>query len=322
MYVQFRRKVIKCLWFQLWYFIDASFASMLSRIQSYLAQPYPFNADPRNYFKVVLVFTAFVGGFLAFFQPFGINNLPGHQPWLVSAGFAAVTFVSLLIFLGLTQLFPSYFQEDDWTLGRELFFSLLNFLLVGHANFLFIKFAWLREYEILDYMGMLLGTFAVGFFPYLFMLLTQHMTKLRRNVSQAEALNERIVADQEPKINSAEVKFTGDNESDELTLNLDKLLFVQSAGNYIEVVYNDGQHVNKSILRNSISNAESVLASFENVYRCHRKFLVNLERVSKVEGNSQGYRLQLDHDVEQVPVARTKNTEFRDKLQGIHTHIA
>ena len=295
---------------------------MVSRINSYFSQPYPFNSDPLNYLKVVLVFTAFVGLFLLFFQPFGLNNLPGYEPIWTSLGFAAVTFFSLLIFMLLTQLFPNYFQEDNWTLGKEIAFSLLNFLAVGHANYLFIRYAWVKEYDLLDYASMIIGTFAVGFFPYLFMLLTQHMRILRRNVGQAEALTKTITKDSSQSRRNTVITFTGENESDEFSLALDKLLYVQSSGNYIEVVYNDGHHINKSILRNSLSNAEKMLKDFDNIYRCHRTYLVNLERVEAVEGNSQGYRLKLDRDVDHVPVARTKNSEFRAKFGTIHPNEA
>ena len=199
---------------------------------------------------------------------------------------------------------------------------MLNFIFVGHANYLFISLAWVRDYNLLDYSSMIIGTFAVGFFPYLFMLLTQHMSKLKRNVAQADIINQSIANDVSQAPSSQEIHFLGENESDELVIPLSKLLFIQSSGNYIEVVYNDAHHVNKSILRNSLSSAEQLLSNYDNVYRCHRKFLVNLERVKEVQGNSQGYRLSLDRDVDEVPVARTKNAEFRDRMEVLHTNSA
>ena len=69
------------------------------------------------------------------------------------------------------------------------------------------------------------------------------------------------------------IDFKGENEGDYLEIGLDQLLFVQSSGNYIEVVYKVGGHVNKSILRNSLSNAEELLSDQPCTFRCYRNSL-------------------------------------------------
>ncbi|MDP4685521.1 MAG: LytTR family transcriptional regulator [Salibacteraceae bacterium] len=294
---------------------------MLKRIQSYLNQPYPFNSNPKSYLKVVFTFTFFIAFFLIMFKPFGMNLMPGNQAIWTALGFAGVTFFSMLGFLGLTLMFPNYFHDDNWTLGRDFSFSLINFIVIGHANYFYINSSVFGDEPLMDYSAMIIGTFAVGFFPYTFLLLTKHISKLRVNTQSANELNDGIHHDKDlhSTAQSATVEFSGENEGDKLVLALEKMLYVQSSGNYIEVVYNDGAHVNKSILRNSISNVEELLASYANVYRCHRKYLVNLDRIEEVLGNSQGYRLVMDKDVEDIPVARGKNVEFKAKMSTLHT---
>lgn len=293
---------------------------MLNRILSYLNQPYPFNSNPKSYLKIVFTFTFFIAFFLIMFKPFGLNLMPGNKAIWTALGFAGVTFFSMLGFLSLTLMFPNYFHDDNWTLGRDFSFSLLNFVVIGHANYFYINSPIFGDEPMMDYSAMIIGTFAVGFFPYTFLLLTKHIRKLRVNTQSANQLNEGIHHEKElhPTVKPTSVEFSGENEGDKLVLTLEKVLYVQSSGNYIEVVYNEGQHVNKSILRNSISSIEELLASYDNVYRCHRKYLVNLDRIEEVLGNSQGYRLVLDKDVEDIPVARSKNAEFKAKMNGLH----
>jgi DNA-binding LytR/AlgR family response regulator len=50
------------------------------------------------------------------------------------------------------------------------------------------------------------------------------------------------------------------------------------------------------------------------VMRCHRAFLVNLQTVTKVTGNLQGYQLQLGDTGREVPVSRGYAKEIRERL--------
>ncbi|HMT30713.1 MAG TPA: LytTR family transcriptional regulator DNA-binding domain-containing protein, partial [Bacteroidia bacterium] len=55
------------------------------------------------------------------------------------------------------------------------------------------------------------------------------------------------------------------------------------------------------------------------IIRTHRAYLVNLRKVKKVEGNSQGYRLVFENVDETVPVARRSSSLVKDLLSRIHS---
>lgn len=293
---------------------------MLSRIQSYLNQPHPFNSGPERYMRSVLVFTFFVGFFLVFFQPFGLSELPGNLPIFAGLGFAGVTFVSMLVFLGLVLVFPNYFDDDHWTLGRDVFFTLLNFVVIAHANYFFTKSSLFEDLRMLDYSDMMISTFAVGFFPYMFIKLIGNIRLLKENTERARSLTTEIHDAQSHHMESSiPVTFQGENQGDALTIALDDLLFVQSSGNYIEVIYRDQGKLEKTLLRCSISAAEELLSTFPSVFRTHRKYVVNLNNVKEILGNSQGYRLLIEDGLEDIPVARTKNADFKVVIGKINT---
>ena len=65
------------------------------------------------------------------------------------------------------------------------------------------------------------------------------------------------------------------------------------------------------LLRLTMKQAEATVASTPFIVRCHRAFLVNLQRVTKVEGNSQGYRLRLEGCAGEVPVSRGYAKEIK-----------
>lgn len=67
------------------------------------------------------------------------------------------------------------------------------------------------------------------------------------------------------------------------------------------------------MLRSSLSRLENQLEG-QNIVRCHRSFIVNLDKVEKVTGNAQGYKLHLETPELVVPVAR-KYSEIVEKLR-------
>ncbi|MGG6496574.1 UNVERIFIED_CONTAM: LytTR family transcriptional regulator, partial [Bacteroidetes bacterium 56_B9] len=50
--------------------------------------------------------------------------------------------------------------------------------------------------------------------------------------------------------------------------------------------------------------------------RCHRAFLVNIRMVVKVDGNSQGYKLNLEGCEEDVPVSRAYAKEVKALIEN------
>ncbi len=86
-----------------------------------------------------------------------------------------------------------------------------------------------------------------------------------------------------------------------------ELLFIRSAGNYLEVHHLEGGRVARKVVRGSLKMVEARLAEWPRLMRCHKSYVVNLDRLVKVGGNAQGYHLRLDHGEELVPVSRSLN---------------
>ena len=59
----------------------------------------------------------------------------------------------------------------------------------------------------------------------------------------------------------------------------------------------------KEIIRSSLTRLEGQI-QIKSIVRCHRSFIVNLDKVIKVSGNAQGFKLHLEGTDFMVPVAR------------------
>jgi DNA-binding LytR/AlgR family response regulator len=53
------------------------------------------------------------------------------------------------------------------------------------------------------------------------------------------------------------------------------------------------------------------------LFRCHRAYIVNLDRVTNIGGNAQGYRLSLSNNPEVVPVSRAKGVQLQQLIHRI-----
>jgi DNA-binding LytR/AlgR family response regulator len=100
---------------------------------------------------------------------------------------------------------------------------------------------------------------------------------------------------------------TAENGKDTLQLTRTGLLAIESSDNYCTVFYMKNGQLAKELIRSSLSRLEHQLGEGTPFARCHRSYVVNLDRVERVSGNAQGYKLHLLNGQVVVPVARKYN---------------
>ena len=97
-------------------------------------------------------------------------------------------------------------------------------------------------------------------------------------------------------------------------------LYAEAKGNYVKVGYRSDSDKEKKItwrlLRATMKQAEEAVSACPFIIRCHRAFLVNIRMVVKVDGNSQGYKLNLEGCEEDVPVSRAYAKEVKALIEN------
>jgi hypothetical protein len=292
-------------------------------------QPYPSTNPPLQELRKAALIGAFVGLFLLVFQPFGINLWDTPNKPLKILGFGAVTFgITAINFIIWPLLFPKLFAEQNWTIGREILFVITNVLLIAIANRLYL--AWLlgpSEESGLNWLNMILVTFLIGIFPVTGLVLLNYIRQLKKySRSAADLPVHNSNADQLPAVSTrvaeildlpdATVTLVADNEKDKLVLLIESLIFIESSDNYCTVVYLKNGQTAKPLLRSSLARLEKQIAQ-PHIVRCHRSFVVNLNRVERVTGNAQGYKLHLTGGQFQIPVARQYNETLVAELKTL-----
>lgn len=106
-----------------------------------------------------------------------------------------------------------------------------------------------------------------------------------------------------------------DKTKDKLELLKSELYYIEAKGNYSEIVYKNKGNFSKKLILISLKEIESQLEDIKDIKRCHKSFMVSIPRVSKVAGNSQGYRFVLEEEEFSVPVSRRFPKDLITKIQ-------
>jgi hypothetical protein len=280
-----------------------------------LNQPYPF-PERENLRALVhcLLEGFFIGVFLIVFQPFGIEQWQHPNKNLFLWGYGLMTALGgITLRLGLIRLFPNYYEEEKWTVGREILMILTILILISSYNYLYSNwvFGWRFSFE--NFLWMFSAVCIIGVFPTTVGVMLNYIYKLKKYSRSIEVHHHAPLAENRKTSENQSIKFIAENEKDTFEVETQALLFIESADNYSTIHYTKDGRVMKEMIRGSLSRMEGFIDS-PDIVRCHRSYIVNLEKVEKVSGNAQGYKLHLTQPELLVPVAR-KYSEIVEKLK-------
>lgn len=299
-------------------------------VLSFLNKAYPHIPSKRPAWLNNLFIGTFVALFLIIFQPFDLSlwETPNKIWKLIGFGvvsFTMPTFYSWIVF----KLIPKNELEDNWKVWKEVVLILGVLLSIALGNLFYGKLIHIAEINLSGFINSAIVTVLLGLFPITLAILNKYHRLLQLNLEEAKQANEHIVHpnatatkdNQEPSStsvlkNEKNILLIAENEKDKLEIKECDLLYIESQDNYSNVVYLESGKAKKQLIRSSLKRIENQIQSV-NIKRCHRAFVVNLSRVSKVEGNAAGYKLHFFETETEVPVSRTYGPELMACLKGI-----
>lgn len=130
-------------------------------------------------------------------------------------------------------------------------------------------------------------------------------------INQMLETEQSVLRSRLPKDNVTDkIILHGDNR-DSLVVNPQDIVYVESIANYLNIVYfNDADLCNKR-LRSSLRDIEKALEEFPFMVRTHRAFLVNIQFITEVSGNSASMKASLFGCDKVIPVSRSNIGEFK-----------
>jgi len=298
-------------------------------VLDFLTRPYPLSFLPSRRIKQILPIWLFVILFLILFKPFGLENNPDYilfSAYMSTCG----AFAGLITTVIIPMLFPLYFNEEKWTIKRNLvwviylniifvtimFFALNAYLIYQYNTFnefTFKKFLYWVYIQII--FGVPLGIIINLINQYY--LLKKHL-KIANNINNTTEKDELNLLQTSLELKKQK-KFPDNkliplefeiDKFNKVTFGVDSLIYVEALGNYINIAYhNKGNR--KITIRETMRNVEQKIGESKLIYKPHRSFLVNLQNIENVTGDSQGLKIHLKDSKKVIPVSRNKIKDFR-----------
>jgi len=308
------------------------------QIKAILNRLYPLEERKLAQIKLAFIFGLIVFAVLFLLNPFGDKK----SSILLNSTYAGLlTFFSIVFdFLILFPLFPRFFKEEKWTIGRELIFTLIIICTIGTFNILAGQVFWGSTLSVSNWLRMIFYTAVIGIAPATASILINQARLLKKYRREVNVINEQlepidnpektmdVLTPQqktEPKKESITVpnqpdfiEIEAENQKDYLRIAAVNFLAATSADNYVKVYYLENDQVKIAVLRTTLKKLEGNAAAFTHFFRCHRTAFVNMAAVQTVSGSAQGYRLKLHQLAEEIPVSRNLNQLIKDKLAAIH----
>lgn len=274
-------------------------------VRDILFAPFPDSSNLRDQIKQGAVIGLFVAFFLFFFEPFGLTA-EKHILFFVSLGFGMVTFLVTVIF----EIINIYLLKIDkespsWTFLKWFFNTLILIFFIAIGNYVFLYILQDQSSIRWNYLLTMIGnTYAIGSFPIAFSGFLHLERTYKKNTQHAINIK---VHKQSTSVNSLITLPSSSDKS--LSFHEEEILFLEAKENYVRIVFTRKGKLNEELLRNTLKDSQNHLT--EAFIKCHRSFIVNRNKVEKVDGNAQGLVLTISHTEQRVPVSRSFISDFK-----------
>ncbi|GAB3660157.1 hypothetical protein GCM10028791_33940 [Echinicola sediminis] len=263
----------------------------------------PFHLLQNSWEKSVLIGTCagFSILFINLYTPFDIDDWENDQGirqflrlstfGMIGGLFLALSQFVLRPILKLRKLTMGNFVL--WTFGEILLLGFLFFLLFGSKN---------NDFA-LEYWTSIKYTFLGLLIPYTLAIGAIMIFKQQEDLKKLS-----------PKTIGANlVGFVDEYGNTKFSLKPSDILFIEAADNYSTIHYLDGELVKKEMIRNSLKSLSEQLQDLP-VKRCHRSYMVNVQKVKLAKKTAGKVSLHLEGSPSIIPVSRKFIPDFNSML--------
>lgn len=284
-------------------------AGILGGIIDLFRRPFPVMEDWEMRWVVILFHGLFVAIFLPIFKPFQdifLTNTP-----FINAGLGlVVSFVLAFNHFLISKVLPIDLKK--WTIGKSILWTMYDVLAVILGAFVYQNY-W-TNFDDFTWMGLwriAYSTISLAIIPVMISTILLENWLLRRNLRRASEL-QQSVQEQKPlppqAINTVAndpefLSLFSDNKSEWIKLRPKDLILLESSDNYVCIYYREKEKIQKKLLRSTLTKLEGQI-ELPSIFRCHRSFMVNINQIKQVEGNSRGLQLDLLDLEQKIPVSR------------------
>ena len=156
---------------------------------------------------------------------------------------------------------------------------------------------------------------SIAVYPYAFYWLLSERIDRDQRIANAQRtiMALRRGDDQEDK---GTIRFVDDKGNVKLIVSTDRVITIESAGNYVNILYENNNKLTRYSLRNTLKGIEEICDS-HSLVRCHRSYFVNLHKVKLLRKESDGVYAEIDVEgVNDIPVSKSYAADVMQRFSG------
>lgn|SRR5574344_201515 len=105
------------------------------------------------------------------------------------------------------------------------------------------------------------------------------------------------------------VKFIDDKGNVKLIVGANRIIYIEAAANYVNIVYENSGKLVRFSLRNTLKGIEAACAA-NDLVRCHRSYFINLHKVKLLRRDPDSLYAEMDTDgVDDIPISKSYANE-------------
>ena len=320
------------------------FSLILSLFTYFCTFALGMDKDHKETIRVRAISVGFAVLALGVFKPFGLGAWKWdayiHLLLIWVLGFG-VCFLTEVILRFVAKMPRSNEQGVDYIIRRNLWFQLINTPLVSLMICLYRHFIlsdrvpnnqlscsnFLETLAIMAFISFAIGLYWRFKFRSRYLAIELEETRqlneqLKAMQKQTESRVQSLEAAMNQPIEAIHQKSSGlvtltGTTSENVTLIIADLLFVETIGNYVKVCYLRDGRVRTDMLRATSKQMEEDLRAYPIIVRCHRAFLVNLSQVEQIVAKSGSMQLIIKHSHDSIPVSRSNVSQIKDVIKNV-----
>ena len=220
---------------------------------------------------------------------------------IVTCGIIILSISRLLMYLLRNKITITYLVYSIWILGEILMMSAFYGLVVKIGLNDARDFFEVAPRALLYISLILLLPYVVS---WLYLSLQDKKLHLDQLIKMSKYIDEENYFSIQPdKLNL--IHFNDDKGTLRLSIKFNNLYYIESCDNYVNIYYENKGKIARFLLRRSLKSIEDGFADYPLV-RCHRSYIVNVNKVKVLRKDKGGLFLDLDYlNLPDIPISKT-----------------
>ena len=265
-------------------------------MKSFLTRTYPFKQSP-HWLRDSIVYGVVIWAILFVLQPFGFSMYRGSK-FLVAALFGLVTSGCYAVY-GLSVVRTLHARVKPWRIWHQAFTVLGLILFIAVCNFILFSFIFNYPITLRFFLAFLYWTMIIGIIITTLAIVIDYNRNLRDRME--ELLSNTTEEQKDISITISDHNVRGND----LTIPINDLLYVEAQKNNVSVCFVKDGKLQTTEIHTTLTAVAEELKDYENIFQCHRSFIVNVNNITSARGNSNGYQLTLGTCTASIPVSRS-----------------